>query len=272
MPTEEQLLEIHRLALLGAEVDIARNVNGRLADSWLGLSRFREVRELCTKTLELGQDPDIFVSLAWAKDVLGEVAEAMRLYRDARKMYEEVGDRAGLAATLNNIGLVYRSTGQPDKVLEHYHQALPIMVEVGNRSGQATTLNNIGLVYDNTGQPEQALKYYQQALPIREEVGDRAGIAQTLNNIGLVYDNTGQPEQALEYYQQALPIRVEVGDRAGESVTRYNLAMIYRAQGKLREAVEELKQVVELDELVQSPDLESDRAVLVQVQEEIGAS
>jgi hypothetical protein len=88
MPTEEQLLEIHRLALLGAEVDVARNVNGRLADSWLGLSCFREVRELCTKTLELGQDPDIFVSLTWAKDVLGEVAEAMRLYRDARKMYE----------------------------------------------------------------------------------------------------------------------------------------------------------------------------------------
>jgi Tfp pilus assembly protein PilF len=65
---------------------------------------------------------------------------------------------------------------------------------------------------------------------------------------------------------------VEVGNRAGESNTRHNLAMIYRAQGKLREAVEELKQVVELDELMQSPNLESDRAVLAQVQEEIGAS
>jgi Tfp pilus assembly protein PilF len=63
-----------------------------------------------------------------------------------------------------------------------------------------------------------------------------------------------------------------VGNRAELATTRYNLAMIYRAQGRLREAVEELKQVVALDEVVQSPDLESDRAVLAQVQEEIGAS
>jgi Tfp pilus assembly protein PilF len=43
---------------------------------------------------------------------------------------------------------------------------------VGNRAGQAITLNNIGLVYSNAGQPDKALEYYQQALPISEEVGD----------------------------------------------------------------------------------------------------
>jgi tetratricopeptide (TPR) repeat protein len=103
-------------------------------------------------------------------------------------------------------------------------------------------------------------------------VSSRAGQASTLNNIGWVYNSIGQPAKALEYYQQALPIRIEVGDRAGESVTRYNLAMIYRAEGKLREAVEKLKQIVELDQLVQSPDLDSHRAMLAQLQEEIGAS
>jgi tetratricopeptide (TPR) repeat protein len=120
MPTEEQLLGIHRLAVLGAEVDITREVTGQLTGSWLGLSRFREVRELCLKTLDLGQDPVTLVSLARARRVLGEVAEAMRLYHDALKMYEEVGDRADLATTLSNIGLVYRSTGQPAKALEYY--------------------------------------------------------------------------------------------------------------------------------------------------------
>jgi len=230
MPTEEQLLEIHRLALLGGVANIAQDVTGRLADAWTGVSRFREVRDLCLKTLALGRVPDTLVYLARAKRVLGAVEEALRLYLEALKMYEEAGDRAGLAATLNNIGLVY----------------------------------------DGTGQPAQALEYYRKALTIREEVGDRAGLATTLNNIGLVYNRTGQPAQALEYYHKALPIREEVGDRTGERVTRYNMAMLYREQGQLREAMEELRHVVELDEQVQSPDLESDRAMLAQVEAELG--
>jgi tetratricopeptide (TPR) repeat protein len=57
---------------------------------------------------------------------------------------------------------------------------------VGDRAGLATTLTNIGLVYDHLGQREQALASYQQALPIREAVGDRAGLAVTLKNLGEV--------------------------------------------------------------------------------------
>jgi hypothetical protein len=99
MPTEEQLLEIHRLAVLGTEADIARDVTSQLVGSWLGLSCFREVRELCAKTLELGPDPDIFVHLARAKQVLGEVDEAIRINLGALKMYEEAGNQPGLATT-----------------------------------------------------------------------------------------------------------------------------------------------------------------------------
>ena len=72
-------------------------------------------------------------------------------------------------------------------------------------------------------------------------------------------------------YERALPILEEVEDRSGESVTRYNMAMIYRSGGRLEEAVEELRRVVELDELVSHPDLESDRAMLAQVEQELGA-
>ena len=151
MPTEEQLQEVHRLAILGGEADIAQDMTGRLAGAWLGFSRFQDVKDLCLKTLELEHDASTLNHLAQAKEVLGEVDEARRLYLDAFKMYEEVGDRAG------------------------------------------------------------------------------------------------------------------------ESVTRYNMAMIYRDQGKLQSAVEELRQVVELDTLVQGPDLESDKAMLAQLEEELGA-
>jgi hypothetical protein len=54
--------------------------------------------------------------------------------------------------------------------LTDYQQARPIREEVGDRAGLATTLSNIGVVYDGLGQREQALACYQQAWPITQDV------------------------------------------------------------------------------------------------------
>ena len=188
MPTEEQLQEIHRLAVLGDVAAIAQDVGPRLTEPWLATSRFREVREVSLQTLTLGPHAGTLVYLARAKRMLSETKDALAHYRTALHLYTEAGDRAGQAVTLNNLGTVYNG------------------------------------------------------------LGDR--------------------QQALHYFQQALPIREEVGDRAGESVTRYNLAMIYREQGQFAEAVAALRQVVALDKQMQHPDLESDQAVLRQVEQE----
>jgi tetratricopeptide (TPR) repeat protein len=188
MPTEEQLLEIHRLAVPGQSAAIAHDVGTRLTGHWLGVSRFREVRALSLQTLSLGPHATTMVHLARAKRVLGEVQEALTLYHEALQLYEAGEDRTGLAVTLNNLGEVY--------------------------------------------------------------------------------DHLGQREQALAYYQQALPIREAVGDRPGERVTFYNMAMMYRAQGQLAQAMEALRQVVALDEQMQHRNLQSDAAMLRQVEQE----
>jgi hypothetical protein len=118
LPTEEQLLEIHRLAVLGGAAAIAHDVTVRLAGTWTGLSHFREVQALCLKTLELGHTPRTLSYLAKAKTVLGEVEEAMRLYCVVLNMFEDASDRAGIATTLTNIGAVYHRTGHPALALE----------------------------------------------------------------------------------------------------------------------------------------------------------
>ena len=118
---------------------------------------------------------------------------------------------------------MYRGLGELQRALEYFGQALPIAREVGDRAGEAVTLNNIGGVYHGLGEPRRALEYYGQALPIAREVGDRAGEAVTLSNIGGVYHGLGEPRRALEYYGQALPIAREVGDRAGEAATLNNI-------------------------------------------------
>lgn len=173
---------------------------------------------------------------------------------------------SGVAATLNT-GAAYND----QEALDYYRRALHIAEEAGDREELATALNNIGEVYDGLGQWQEALDYYQRALPIREEVGDLDRLATSLNNIGGIYNDLGRPQEALDYYQRALSIQEEVGNRAGESVTRYNMAMIYRNEGCLEEAIAEMRRVVELDEMLQYPELEQDRALLAQLEAELAA-
>ena len=61
---------------------------------------------------------------------------------------------------------MHNSRGDGQAALGYYEQALPILREVGDRAGEATTLNNIGRVHDRAGDGQAALDYYQQALPI----------------------------------------------------------------------------------------------------------
>jgi tetratricopeptide (TPR) repeat protein len=174
-------------------------------------------------------------------------------------------------ATLLWRGGARDAIGDRDGALGDYEQALPIARDVGDRAGEATTLNNMGSVHWARGDLPAALDHYQQALPIRRDVGDRAGEAATLNNIGSVHQALGDQQGALNLYQQALPIVRDVGNRAGESATRYNIAMVLREQDHLGEAVNELELVVALDHAVQHPDLDADTAILHQVQAELTA-
>lgn len=77
-----------------------------------------------------------------------------------------MGDKNGEATNLNNIGGVYRSTGQPQKALDFYNLALPIFMEVGDKSGEAALLGNISSLYELIGNIIEAINFKQQALQV----------------------------------------------------------------------------------------------------------
>lgn len=71
--------------------------------------------------------------------------------------------------TLNNIAVIYYSTGRTDEALSLYEKCAEIEHQtVGNTPGHATTLFNIGLVYMRRNQPEKSLEYFEKCRVIRE--------------------------------------------------------------------------------------------------------
>ena len=64
-----------------------------------------------------------------------------------------------------------------------YGQSLDIFEELGNRAGMALTLHELGRLAQATGDLAEARRLYGQSLEIAEELGNRAGMASTLGQL-----------------------------------------------------------------------------------------
>jgi CHAT domain-containing protein/tetratricopeptide (TPR) repeat protein len=152
----------------------------------------------------------------------------LAFYREAASIHERTGNRDDEGGTLSNIGLVFRSIGQPDSAILYYRRSLSIGREVGAR-WQAVVLNNIGQVFYDIGQLDSALTYYRQTLAFVREVGWRLGEGKSLNNLGSLYAELGRADSALACYQRAKEILAEVSDQQGVSLALHNIGDLYGA-------------------------------------------
>ncbi len=188
--------------------------------------------------------------MALVYNALGDPQTALDFFNQSLTLTRQVGDKAGEATTLNNIGNVYSALGDKQIALDFYHQSLSLSRQVGDIAQEAITLNNIGLVYDALGDSQQALDFYNQSLPLSRQVGGIAQEAITLNNIGAVYSALGDKQTALDFYNQSLPLRRQVGDKAGEAVTLNNIGRVYDALGDSQTALDYLNQSLPLQRQV----------------------
>jgi tetratricopeptide (TPR) repeat protein len=81
---------------------------------------------------------------------------------------QEIGNKAGEGATLNNIASIYQAQGDYTTALTYFTESLAISQEIGNKSREGTTLNNISEICDEQGDYRTALICLTNSLAIRQ--------------------------------------------------------------------------------------------------------
>jgi len=135
-----------------------RVVGDRLASTWTASSRFRETDSLTRRALQVQTSPGTLLWAARARRVLGLPHEAIQLFNEALPILRDLGDRAGEAATLTNIGRVYDGLGDRQQALRFYNEALPILRDVGHRAGEAVTRYNMAMIFRAEGRLAEAVR------------------------------------------------------------------------------------------------------------------
>jgi tetratricopeptide (TPR) repeat protein len=200
----------------------------------------------------------------------GDLAAARREYQRVLAIFEELGERKSVATAYHQLGVLAQATGAYDEARRLYRQSLEIKEELRDKAGLASTLHELGRLAQATGAYDEARRLYRQSLEIKEELGNKAGLAQTLGAMAILTWHEGDLAEAERLYQQAMTAQQEIGDVVNASIHMFNLALLYEDQGRLNEALPLLERVVEIDERVGLPDLESDRRVLERVREKLG--
>lgn len=224
------------------------------SEAWRSMGDFKQDQAFAAQAAQKAKAQDARLILARALfqqgrafENLNDAQNALTAANQARSIYEKVGDRYGVASTIEVNAQVLSDRGDYPGALAKFKDQLAIAREVGNRKAESSALNNMGLVLTQQGDAEGARKMFEQALSVFREISDRNNYAMTLINIGGIMEDEGDLAEARKSFDQTLAISREINDQNGIALALTAIGTVEDRQGASAEAKKTLEQAVALD-------------------------
>lgn len=179
---------------------------------------------------------------------MGDPESALQTFRGTLEIRKSLNQPQWIGSTLSRICYSFVLQGNLSNALINCNEALTYNRKAEDLRGSASTLTFLGMIYTSLNKPDDAARAFEEAIKLQTESGERRGEGITLNQFGLLYVSTSQPDKALDKYQQALKLWRATQDEDGETITLYNIARVERDQGNLESALNHIKQGLEIIE------------------------
>jgi tetratricopeptide (TPR) repeat protein len=212
-------------------------------------ARFAKVVELDPKFVEG------LLALGRVEIKLGHPEDSLQPLNTALTLAIQLNLDEARANILQAIGIAYRQE-KPEEALKRFQESLEIKKQLGDKSGMAASLNEISMVQQALGKRAEAEQSLNDALTFEREIGEKGGIANTLINLAtLSADALGRPGEALPLLQEALQIYRDTRNQSGEALVLNNLGNVYLAKGQYSDAQTYFERALELrQKLKATPD------------------
>ena len=179
-----------------------------------------------------------------------DFVEGRRLLEECVDAQRRLGDEAGVALSIKDLGNLEVDQGNIQAAEDLYRQSLAEWRRLGDQQGIAQTLNNIGFIMQIKGDQAEAMKMLDESLAIFRRLRDKQGIARALMNIAVSTRELGDFKRAVRLSRESLVLWRQLGDKwdvgdcledlAGElhelSLT-YQAGVIYGGAEALRWAI-----------------------------------
>jgi serine phosphatase RsbU (regulator of sigma subunit) len=169
--------------------------------------------------------------------------KALKYYNKSLKINEEIGNREGVARSLNNIGTIYKQQGDIPKALEYCHKSLKIQEEIGHNEGVASSLNNIGYLKMKLGDLAVAQKHLERALKLGQEKSLIKRIVSSAGHLSALYQKQGNTKEALKMYKLHIIMRDSINNEETQKASAQQQAKYEYEKQKVVDDAEHEKQI-----------------------------
>ncbi|HEX3145782.1 MAG TPA: CHAT domain-containing tetratricopeptide repeat protein, partial [Pyrinomonadaceae bacterium] len=166
----------------------------------------------------------------------GKLVDSATDFEHALRLFNEVGDRDGMARAHLNKGYLAGGAGGSTKAVAEISQALGLFRAVGDKAGEAVCLNALGLSQSLDLDYDQAIRLHREASKIFLAIGDRQNQAITLNTLGQTYEFLHKYPMALQNYQEALRLLKASDGNDIAAVTLFKIGRVFRLIGDTAQA------------------------------------
>ncbi|MGH2750234.1 MAG: ATP-binding protein [Actinomycetota bacterium] len=176
--------------------------------------------------------------------------EARRLLEECVEAQRQLGDEAGVAFSIKDLGNLEVDQGNIEGAEKLYRESLAEWRRLEDQQGIAQTVNNLGFIAQIKGDQREAMKLLDESLVIFRRLRDKQGIARSLMNIAVSTRELGDFERAARLSRESLVLWRQLGDKwdvadcledlAGvlhELGLQYQAAVVYGGAEALRWAI-----------------------------------
>lgn len=201
--------------------------------------------QICDDKHLLGE---IYLILAVVRFSGGIKSESMGFYKQALKIYQELGYLLGQGQTLRQMSALYELRGDYSLALDSARAAVAIARTQDDQKLESFALSSEAWILCKLNRFEESALVAKRALALARQSDDPATRCSCYNTIAQIYLQQGLYQEAIDPQKESLRLARNLGNRRFESIVCDNLGELYYRAGKYTEAENYFLKVLKLVE------------------------
>ncbi len=159
---------------------------------------------------------EILVTRAGALWNMSRLREALEAAAEALVILRRLKNVRLQARVINLMGIVFSELGEYEEAISHYRQAIKLEDEVGNRAGIGQKLSNLGQLYIEIGDLVRAEQYLKKAEALARHHKDQPSLNDVMTSLAQIHLKRGAAAEARVLCEAGLDLAVRTGNRYQE--------------------------------------------------------